>query len=301
MESAPYGLSRFARMATHLVHARRRTISVVIYGIITAIALQAAYLLRFEFAIPPQQVRGMLTALLILVPTRMLASHLFRLTSGRWRFTGTGDVLRLTAAIAAGSALFVVVGALLPITPAVPRSILILEPAFTLLLTAGAWLVYRTGFELSRHYRQTGEQPRRVLIIGAGEAGEMLTRQLLRFPTGLRPIGFVDDASHRRGTRVHDVEVLGGTRDLPRIARQAGADEIAIAVPSASPADLRRIVAACEATRLPFKVLPGIAEVLAGNVHAGQLREVRIEDLLGRDPIELELPELAEDLAASVC
>jgi FlaA1/EpsC-like NDP-sugar epimerase len=137
---------------------------------------------------------------------------------------------------------------------------------------------------------------RRVLIVGAGEAGNLLAREMLRQPTGYRTVGFVDDEQTKWGTRIQGVGVIGPTADLPSIVRKVGVDEIAIAMPSASPQELRRVVLICESTGLTFRVLPGIAEVLEGEVRLTQLRAVQIEDLLGREPISLELPELADDL-----
>jgi FlaA1/EpsC-like NDP-sugar epimerase len=107
----------------------------------------------------------------------------------------------------------------------------------------------------------------------------------------------VDDDPGMWGSQVQRLEVIGSTRDLPRIAEECEAQEIVIAVPSAQPQRLRKIVERCEETGLPFKVLPGMAELLEGQATVTQLREVRIEDLLGRPPVTLELPELAEDLA----
>lgn len=157
------------------------------------------------------------------------------------------------------------------------------------------WLTYRVAYERLRNREGKG-QSARVLIIGAGEAGNLLVREMMRFPTGYHPVGFVDDDPSMWGATMQGVEVIGGTCDLTPITEAVQAEEIIVAIPSAEPADLRRLVAQCENTRLPFKVLPGIAEVLAGHVHTNQLRELRIEDLLGREPVKLSLPELAADL-----
>jgi FlaA1/EpsC-like NDP-sugar epimerase len=124
----------------------------------------------------------------------------------------------------------------------------------------------------------------------------VLAREIRRYPTGYRLVGFVDDDATKWGDSVQGAEVVGAPADLPAIARHIQADELILAVPSAGPVDLRRLVALCEATGLPFKVLPGIREVLEGHAGISELREVRIEDLLGREPVRLELPELARDL-----
>ena len=108
-------------------------------------------------------------------------------------------------------------------------------------------------------------------------------------------MAFVDDDPLQWGTHVHGIEVVGAIRDVAAIVREYKPDELITALPSLDPSGLRRVVVLCEPTGLPIKVLPAIAEVFGGNVRLNQLREVQVEDLLGRDPVDLALPELAED------
>jgi FlaA1/EpsC-like NDP-sugar epimerase len=137
---------------------------------------------------------------------------------------------------------------------------------------------------------------RRVLIIGAGESGYILAREMLRSVTGYRPIGFLDDDPHKWGTHLAGLEVVGSTDDMGAITAAYGVQELVIAVPQATPTQMRTLVEKCARTELPYRVLPSIAEVLAGNIRVDQIREVQIEDLLGRDPVKLDLLELTEDL-----
>jgi FlaA1/EpsC-like NDP-sugar epimerase len=117
-----------------------------------------------------------------------------------------------------------------------------------------------------------------------------------RFPTGFHPVGMVDDNPRKWGTRIRGVEVIGSITDARAIAEAEKVEELIIAVPSATPSELSRIVERCEETDLPFRMLPGIPEVLAGKAHLHQLRPVEIEDLLGREPVALALPELSAEL-----
>ena len=166
----------------------------------------------------------------------------------------------------------------------------------TIFLTGGIWIGYRVVFQaLRRRTRGSDGDTRRVLIIGAGEAGTRLGHEMVTFATGYQPLGFVDDDPLKWYTRMHGIEVVGGTAHLAPLIASYTPDELIIALPSLDSPGLRRIVSLCEATRVPFRVLPGIAEVLEGKVGVNQLREVRIEDLLGRDPVVLSLPELADD------
>lgn len=276
----------------------RRPVTSVLYAAIALVGYGLAYLLRFEFDIPADYARTFILTAPLLVGLRLVSNRLWRLSAERWRYVSVSDVLRLVGATTIGTGIFFILVMLWPLEPRVPRSVVLIEWLLSTYLIAAMWISYRTGFEQLRHHRSGHNGSRtRVLIVGAGEAANMLVREMMRFPTGYRPLAFVDDDPLKWGTRLQGIEIAGGIQELPRLARVRGAQEIIVAVPSATPGELRRILSACEGTRLPFKLLPGISEVLSGNVRLDQLRDVRIEDLLGREPVELELPELARDLA----
>jgi FlaA1/EpsC-like NDP-sugar epimerase len=288
---------RWRATVLHRLSASRRVVALLIYGGITVLAYLAAYLLRFNFEIPADYGDMALRSVPVLIAVRLLCARAFRLSAGRWRFVSTRDVLRLVIAVGCGTIVFAGLMELPVWTPSVPLSVLVLEPMLTMLLTAGTWVAYRSTFEQLKLRRVHGVRgARRVLVVGAGDAGFTLAHEMLRAPTGMLPIGFVDDNPLKWGTRMDGLDVIGATVDLPDIARAERADEIVIAIPSATVTQLREVVLRCESTGLPFKVLPGIREVLSGGANLRQLREVRIEDLLGREPVQLELPELAEDL-----
>ena len=278
-------------------YSYRHTVAYALYMAVVAFSYATAFLLRFEFGWREGYGLVFALSLPVLLAIRFGFIVLFRLSTGRWRFIGARDVSRLVVATTSGSAVFGLLVLVIPFSPPVPRSIVVLEWVLTTALTAGLWTVYRSGYEQIRHHLSGfNGNAKRVLIIGAGEAGNLLAREMLRFPTGYRPIGFVDDDSKKWGMLLRGVEVIGATVDLAAIAKAERAGEIIIAMPSAPPAEMRRIVETCDSTGLPFKVLPGIGQVLAGDVRINQLRNVRIEDLLGREPVELTLPELAADL-----
>lgn len=277
--------------------APRRRVAYLIYAILAGISFVLAYALRFEFRPPREHIATAAIAVGFVVLVRHLCARAFRLSAGRWRFVGTGDVVRLIAATAVGTLILAALNAFAPFEPRIPRSVLLIDWVLHGYLLAGVWLAYRLTFERIRQFRRTKPRgDRRIVIVGAGEAGNLLAREMLRFPTGYRPVAFVDDERSQIGRSVQGVRVIGATERLPEIAQQLDADEIVLAIPSARPADLRRIVEHCERAELPFRVLPGISEVLSGNVRLSHLREVRIEDLLGREPVVLELPELAADI-----
>jgi len=271
-----------------------------IYAGVTSASLALAVLLRFEFQVPSVQFAGALQALPLLLVARFAAHGWWGLASVRWRFVGTTEVVRLGGSILTGSFLSALVIALLP-GLTLPRSIFLIEAVVTTLVMAGCWVSYRLWFESRRRSMgKKSHRPRRVLIVGAGDSGNLLAREMGRASHGYRVVGFVDDDPFKWGTRIQGVEVIGGGADLAAIAAAVRAEEIIISIPSAEPNELRHIVENCESLDIPFKVLPGIREVLEGDVRPGRLRELRIEDLLGREPISLELPSLGEDLHGKV-
>ena len=279
------------------LYAHRRLLAYSLYGLLAALGYAAAYFLRFEFQLGQEESRALLLTLPAVAVVRMLFALLFKLSSGRWRFIGTGDVLRLFLAMTAGSVVLLALREALPAELIIPRSVLLIEWALSSYATAAVWIAYRVSFEQVRRVRRRrDDRPKRAVMVGAGEAGNLLAREIQRYPTGYRLIGFVDDDPLKWGCRIQGAEVIGGIADLTAIVAAEQAEEVILAIPSAGPEELRRLVQQCEATDVPFKVLPGISEVLSGRVGMSQVRELRIEDLLGREPVDLELPELAEDL-----
>jgi FlaA1/EpsC-like NDP-sugar epimerase len=128
-----------------------------------------------------------------------------------------------------------------------------------------------------------------ILIVGGGDAADDLIRELQRNPlASSRIIGIVDDAPHKRAQRLHDVEVIGRIDEIPRLAAELKIDEIMIAIPSATGAQMRRIVELCVASKVPYRTIPGLGDIISGKVHVRQLRKVRVEDLLRREPVRLD-------------
>jgi len=276
----------------------RRLTALVVYAGLATGSLVLAYLVRFEFD-PSVLVDGHVAeAAVLLVGIRLSINYLFRLGISHWRYSSLRDVVRLLAAVTVGSLLFFGLTWIPDALHAVPRTVVLLEWVFNGYATAGVWLFYRLVYEHDRVRRASDH--RRVLVVGAGEAGQMLVSQMQRSGIGYVPVGIVDDDPFTWGTLLHGVEVIGSTADAGPIAADLRADEIVIGVPSATPTELREIVAHCESADLPMKILPGIDEVLRGDASVNQLRPVEVEDLLGREPVSLELPELASAIRGRV-
>lgn len=201
---------------------------------------------------------------------------------GLWRFASVPDLWNLVKASAVGL-LMVVLGLFLyNRLDMVPRTVLMLYPFCLIGLLGTPRLLYRAWKDGQHERGQQGAV--RVLILGAGRAGEALVRDLRR--TGAyMPVGLLDDAVHLRGSKVHGVPVLGRVDDVAEIARETAARLLVIAMPSADAPSLQRVVAACERSGVPFRTVPRLHDVLEGRSLPGELKEVAIEDLLGRQPV----------------
>ncbi len=207
-----------------------------------------------------------------------------------WRYVSGRDFIQILRAVAVASALLVVLFAIFQPDPRLPRSVEVTDFVLTLILIAGARLAVRLIVE--RPSRGERLPKREVLIVGAGSGGQMVVRELQLNPNlGATAIGFVDDDPRKRGMRMTGgLKVLGSTKEIASILDETSPDEVIIAIPSA-PGTLRgHVVAACRERELSVRTLPTVFELLRGGVQLNrQLREVQVEDVLGREPIVREL------------
>ncbi|MEJ7811599.1 MAG: nucleoside-diphosphate sugar epimerase/dehydratase [Gemmatimonadaceae bacterium] len=280
-----------------LLFRYRTIVLVAVHFVLVAISYALAHLLRLEFDIAEPYVSSFLLTLPILLVLRLLAFAHFRLYRGWWRYVGMRDLFDLLKAVGASSLVFLAVLLFMGAQQKVPRSVLILDPMLTIGLIGGARFALRAVRE-RRRSREATPRPRRVMIVGAGDAGELLLREMHNNPRlGYAPVGFVDDDGRKVGFRIHGVEVLGLTTALLEVLAEHPADEIIIAIPSASREQMQNIIHRCLASGLPFKIVPAIAALRDGQVHMSQVRPVRIEDLLGREPIHLDATQIRGDIA----
>jgi FlaA1/EpsC-like NDP-sugar epimerase len=257
----------------------------------------AVYWLRFNFSvIPAEYLTQAWTWLPLLLVTQAGAFVYFGLYRGDWRFASMPDLMRIIKAVSVGTLICLAVIFFLTRLDAIPRTVF---PAYWLLLIVflGTPRFFYRWLKDRKLYLGTGQ---RVLIVGAGRAAEMLARELLREPErDLEPIGFVDDKRRLRGTEIHGIRVLGNCAQIPELADKLEIDLILIAIPSAHSRQLRRIVGYCEAGHIPFRAIPCMQDLVAGRVSVDTLRELSIEDLLGRDPVTLDQQTIRAELSDS--
>ncbi|HEY9514070.1 MAG TPA: nucleoside-diphosphate sugar epimerase/dehydratase [Gemmatimonadaceae bacterium] len=286
-----------ARILAFILRFRHRRVLVIashIALVITSYVL--AFVLRFDGEIPAAYMPLFWTTLAPLIALRAGGFVYCRLYRGWWSYVGIREMVALLKAVAISSVLFAAFVLLSGNAQGYPRSVIVIDALLMLVLMGGARFGLRAVRE-SRRSKKGGPQPRRVIIIGAGDAGELLLREMHNNPLlGYMPVGFVDDDPHKTGFYIHGVAVLGSTAALAEILRANPADELIIAIPSASREHIQSIVDRCLALKLPFKILPAIA-ALSGHVRISHVRPVRVEDLLGRDPVDLDTSLIRADIA----
>ena len=204
---------------------------------------------------------------------------------GLWRFASTPDMWNILRACVAGAIAVTITLFLYNRLQQVPRTVLVVYPFVLAILLALPRLAYRYWKDSRLDLARVPSE--RVLVLGAGKAGEALVRDLRRERRYL-PVGFLDDDRSLRGARVHGVPVLGPLDQLPNVARETAAEMIVIAIPSANKAQMRRAVDLCEEARLPFRTVPRLEDVVAGRSAFNELKEVAIDDLLGREQVQLD-------------
>lgn len=253
----------------------------------TLAAWQLAWLVRFNFSVPSVEWDLSLKSLVYVVVIQGIMNYYFGLYRGIWRFASLLDLKNIVLAscfgiLAIACALFVIFRLDL-----IPRSIFVLYPVFLICLFGGSRLAYRV-YKDSSSKLVTLQHQITVLVIGAGRAGEMLVRDMLRSGQYL-PVGFIDDDLSLQNTEIHGVRVLGSTVDVLEQAEIHEPDCLVIAIPSISSKRMQEIANICEQASLPIRTLPNINDMVSGKVTlVNELRALSIEDLLGRDKVELD-------------
>ncbi len=235
-----------------------------------------------------------LSALSILATVQIACYYYFKVYRGLWRFTSLNDVARLLRAVIFATVLVIPLFYFASLLQYIPRSVLPLYSMTLVAILCGARLLYRNYWD-KNNGQTANTEIKRVLIVGAGQAGESLIRDLKRNQSYL-PIGLVDDSQSMRGLEVHGVRVLGTISKLPALVAQHQIDLIFIAIPSAGSVPMRSIVNHCEACNIPFHTLPGLQALASGQVEINALRKVNIEDLLGRDQVNLSWDKIATQI-----
>ncbi|BBP97076.1 nucleoside-diphosphate sugar oxidoreductase [Burkholderia sp. SFA1] len=258
----------------------------------------AAYVIRFNGAVPQDFRHGALMALFWVLPVYGIVFRVFGLYRGMWVFASLPDLMRISKSIVVG-ALVVMVGAVMsqPM-PIIPRSVLIVSPLLLFLAMGGARALYRAGKEFYLYGGLVG-QGKPVIVLGAGTAGAMLARELAR-SSEWRLVGLLDDDPAKQGREVLGHKVLGSFGDLPRFAEQLKTDYVIIAIPSASVDEQRRVATLCVRAGVKVMVLPALSPLTEGTDFLSRVRQIDLEDLLGREPVKIDMPHVEQLLHGRV-
>jgi FlaA1/EpsC-like NDP-sugar epimerase len=264
----------------------RRVLVVGFHILLIALANYLAFWIRFEGVIPDQEIAVFIQMLPWLVVIRSLNFLPLRLHQGLWRYTGIWDLRNVIAGVGLSTAAFFVVVRWGFGLKEYPLSVFIIDSLLLISLMGGSRLGYRLYYGLRQSVRST-----HVLIYGAGDAGEMIVREIKNH--GGRydydPVGFIDDNPAKVGQRIHGVPVLGTRDKLPKIFQSYQIDEVLLAIPSASASLIRQILTVLEPFKIPIKTLPGLGQVQNGKVGVSQIQNLSVEDLLERLPVGMDL------------
>ena len=269
---------------------------------LVVVCFYAAYMFRFEFEIPEEFWGAFKNTWWWVAALKIVVFRFSGLYRGMWRYTSLVDLVNVLKAVVLSSLLIVALGLMVHRFYGHPRSVVIIDALMTFLAVGGIRVVIRLFYARSVGTsffpllgRLGGGPLRRMLIIGAGHTGEKVLREVYENPDSkVQVIGFLDTNPGKKGRAIHGVPVLG---DLALLERPPVAfDEILIALPSVRGEVMRRIVDACEATGKPFRTVPAMGELIDGRVTLKAVRNVRVEDLLGRDELHLAEEEIARYL-----
>ena len=251
------------------------------------VSLVLAWFLMFDFTLPERRMLFQAACLLILIRVTMIAA--FGLLHGWWRYTGLSDTLDVAKCVVSGSVIFIVVTQYVMPINGFPRPIYVLEPLLAAGMLIGVRIFSRV---LAESVRQDLASARKVLLIGAGVGAQTVVREIGRPGSEYAPIGYVDDDRSKLGLKIEGIPVLGTIDQLPELVATYPVDEVLIAVPSASSKQMQRYVEICERTAVKFRTVPALRDVIAQRVSISDFRDVDVDDLLGRDPVEIDLQSL---------
>lgn len=282
----------------------RRLLIILVHVVLAGTAFYVAYVLRF-LDLPAKEVVALLPRaewdiFLRLLPFvifwKMASLAWFQLFQGIWRYVGTHDLVRIIKASTAGTLGIILTVVFLRVAPGFPRSVYLLDWLVSIFAFGGLRLLVRLLRDMFEESVATAPGAR-VLIVGAGDNGEAALRELRKHFRGVyHVVGFLDDNPEKQGMLIHGVKVLGRTADIGRVVREQEVAEVLFAISKAPKRLYRSLVEACEGLKVKFRMVPAIGDFITGKQRLSRLREVSVEDLLGRDPVQLDRERVAADL-----
>lgn len=272
-------------------YSKRTPILVGIDIAIVLISVYASFIFHFEGHIPDEywQLYLMFSSIMAIVST--LSMFYFRLYNRIWQYASTGELLSIVKAVLVSSLLSYFIANL--VSPLhIPLSVLVHTSNGTLLLLGGIRFMWRVFCD--KYMAKPKKKGRKALIIGAGSCGTLFAKELkTNDNSDVLPFAFIDDDPYKQKLQVYGIPVIGGRHDIPKAVEKHDIDEIIIAMPSVSKAQISEIINICKATKGRLKIIPQLQDMMQGKTAVNQIRDVQVEDLLGRDPIKTDLEHIA--------
>jgi len=271
--------------------------------ILVAFSWYFSHLLRHNFTVPDASIQVMRHIIPFIVITKIIIFYLFDLYQGMWRYTSLADLISILKAVSVASLVVIIMTFFVHRFTGFSRSIIIIDWGITLFFVAGSRLAIRLYFWIgagdeSARLRsgnfltflfKNNNKDKRLIIIGAGDCGEKISREIHDNPhLGYDVVGFIDDNPSKSNRKIHGIPVLGNRDEIKYFVEQLNAQELLIAMPSLSSQDMRNIVKRCEESGVPFKTVPGMGELINGKITIKAIRDVSYKDLIGRAPVNLD-------------
>jgi FlaA1/EpsC-like NDP-sugar epimerase len=279
---------------------RHRVWQLLADGALIALAWWLAFWLRFDHGVPDPYNRLFVDTIAVVVAIKLAVFIAFGFYNRWWRYVSTRDMWGAARGVTAAC---IIADLLIYFVHPVkgfplPRSIAVLDWLVLLALVAGTRLIARSLIERPGA-ASLFARGKEVIVVGAGDAAQLVIREMLKSPAlGYTPIGLIDDDPRKKNLRLHGIRVLGTTDDLSHILRDNPPDEVLIAIPSASGETRQRVVEISQEADVPVKTLPGLYELISRDFDlAGQIRPIQVEDVLGREPVDVDLRSIASYLA----
>ena len=271
----------------------------IIYDVAAVVAASfLALLMRFDLQfsrVPDEYLSVMQSDLWAAILVTVLVFAMLRLYTSLWTYAGATEFFNIVLSCAVASLLNMAAVMLLnrDVTVPLPRSYYILFFVFLLALTLVSRYFYKTFFAVTKKVSTNKQEKKRVLVVGAGEAGNELIREIKNSRLlPMKAVGVIDDNPGKVGNYIHGVKVVGTRHDIPKMAEKLRAEEIILAMPSAKATEIHDILQICKETGCELKKMPGIYQLVTGEVRVTDLREVDVNDLLGREPIQVNIDSI---------
>jgi len=270
----------------------------VIDSVLIAGSIYMSYLLRFDFNIIPYYSGTLEYVIPLYVVLTISAFYIFKIYKRVWQYASIGDLISILKGVVVGAVAFYIIHryAVSYYYPniVVPRSVYIISILISLFAVGGSRFIWRIARD---NYRKIHPAQRRALIVGAGEAGIMVVRELKHSQSESYPVAFIDDDHQKQKLEVVGIPVVGKRADIHKAVERYQVDDIIIALPSASRMEITKIINLCKETSCQIKIIPKVNDLINGKIKVNMIRDVSVEDLLGREPIDLDILSISDYLS----